>query len=180
VPSVPIDAPLLFLSRVESIKGPHLAIEAAREAGRRLVIAGNHSATPQEATYWERAIRPRIDGKNVEYVGPVNDVEKNKLLGSAAALIVPIQWDEPFGIVFIEAMACGTPVISCPRGALPEIVDNGKTGRLVGSKSELSTALSQLERFDRAMARKAVDERFSKTVIVDQYFDLYRTIAAGC
>jgi glycosyltransferase involved in cell wall biosynthesis len=178
VPSVPEDAPLLFLSRVESIKGPHLAIDAARQAGRRLVIAGNHSATPREAAYWENQIRPKIDGTQVEYVGPVNDEQKNKLLGTSAALIVPIQWDEPFGIVFVEALACGTPIISCARGALPEIVDNGKTGVLVESKTELSIALSQVDRFDRAEARKVASERFAQRVIVDRYIDLYYAICS--
>ena len=120
-PEVGQDAPLVFLSRVERIKGAHTAITVARRTGRRLIIAGNHANSGPEFDYWTDEIAPHLGGA-IEYVGPVDDQQKNALLGQAAALIVPIEWNEPFGIVFAEALACGTPVISCPRGALPEIV----------------------------------------------------------
>src|SRR5439155_10988576 len=102
----------------------------ARAARRRLIIAGNRSTTQDGIPYWEREIAPNIGKDGIEYVGPVNDAQKNELLGKASAMVVPIEWDEPFGIVFAEALACGTPVISTPRGALPEIIRNGKEGVL--------------------------------------------------
>src|SRR6266542_6451456 len=125
-PSVSLDAPLVFLSRVEPIKGAHLAIEAARRAGRRLLIAGNHVEEGENGRYWREQIVPHLDHDGIEYIGPVDDRQKDELLGQASAMLVPVQWEEPFGIVFAEALACGTPVISCPRGALPEIVREGR------------------------------------------------------
>ncbi len=113
-----MDAPLCFLSRVESIKGADWAIEIARRTGHRLVIAGNHADSGAEGDYWRTKIEPWIGRDGIEYVGPVDDVQKNKVLGEARAMVVPIQWNEPFGIVFAEALGCGTPVISCPRGSL--------------------------------------------------------------
>ena len=104
-PAVAADAPLLFLSRVEHIKGAHWAIEIARRTGQRLIIAGNHSDRGPEGEYWREKIMPQIGRDGVDYVGAVNDSQKNKLLGEARAMIVPIQWNEPFGIVFAEALA---------------------------------------------------------------------------
>jgi glycosyltransferase involved in cell wall biosynthesis len=173
-PAVPADAPLVFLSRIESIKGPHLAIEAAKRAGRSLIIAGNHSATPAEAEYWRTLIEPHLGKKGVEYVGPVDDRQKNDLLGRAAALLVPVQWDEPFGIVFAEALACGTPVISCPRGALPEIVTDGETGYLVDSVEAMTVAIGRVAAIDRAECRRQCEERFSRDVITRAYSGLYQ------
>jgi glycosyltransferase involved in cell wall biosynthesis len=173
VASVPDNAPLVFLSRVEEIKGAHLAIEIARGAGRRLIIAGNHSANAKEAAYWRERVEPHLDRDGIEYVGPVDDRQKNALLGQAAALLVPVQWDEPFGIVFVEALACGTPVISCPRGALPEIVEPGTTGFLSGSPDELLAAVGRVRQLDRRRCRAAVEERFSVGVIAQQYETKY-------
>jgi glycosyltransferase involved in cell wall biosynthesis len=172
--TVPADAPLVFLSRVESIKGPHLAIEAARSAGRRLIIAGNHSANPAEAEYWRTQIEPQLGRDGMEYIGPVDDRQKNELLGRAAALLVPVQWDEPFGIVFAEALACGCPVISCPRGALPEIVMDGETGFLVDSVAAMIAAIGRLGSIDRADCRRRVEEQFSRDVITRIYAGLYQ------
>jgi glycosyltransferase involved in cell wall biosynthesis len=135
-PAVAPDAPLVFLSRVERIKGAHTAIEIAQRARRRLIIAGNRVNDGEGMAYWQKEIAPHLNRDGIEYVGPVNDAQKNELLGKAEALLVPIEWNEPFGIVFVEALACGTPVISCPRGALPEIVRNGKDGYLVNSIAE--------------------------------------------
>ena len=133
-----------FLSRVESIKGAHWAIEIARRTGHRLVIAGNHAESGAEGDYWRREIEPWIGRDGIEYVGPVDDAQKNKVLGEARAMVVPIQWDEPFGIVFAEALACGTPVISCPRGSLPEIVRQGVDGFLIKSIDEGCEAVAKL------------------------------------
>jgi glycosyltransferase involved in cell wall biosynthesis len=179
VPAVPEGAPLVFLSRVEEIKGAHLAIEAARSAGRRLVIAGNHSANEREAAYWRERVEPHLGRDGVEYVGPVDDRRKNELLGGAAALLVPVQWDEPFGIVFVEALACGTPVVSCPRGALPEIVEPGVNGFLAQSLDEMVGAVRRLGTVGRRACREVAERKFSRDVVAAQYERCYEAVAGA-
>lgn len=174
------DAPLVFLSRVETIKGADMAIAIARQCGVRLVIAGNHADSGPEADYWRQKIAPEIGHGDIEYIGPVDDVQKNDLLGQARAMLVPIQWDEPFGIVFAEALACGTPVISCPRGALPEIVNHGTEGFLVTSIEEGCDAVRRLEEIDRAACRDRAERFFSVDAAVGRYVGLYRDVLAGC
>jgi glycosyltransferase involved in cell wall biosynthesis len=178
-PSVPADAPLVFLSRIERIKGAHTAIAACRLAGRRLWLAGNHVEDESEhGRYWRDEILPELGRDGVEYVGPVDDAQKNRLLGQAAAMIVPIGWDEPFGIVFAEALACGTPVISCPRGALPEIVRPGVDGFLVKNVVEAAAAILRLPDLRREDCRDRAQSCFSKEVIVPQYETLYGRLIA--
>ena len=177
-PAVPPDAPLCFLSRVESIKGAHWAIEIARRTGRRLVIAGNHSETGAEGEYWRAQIEPWLGREGIEYVGAVDDVRKNKVLGEAAAMVVPIQWDEPFGIVFAESLACGTPVISCPRGSLPEIVRQGIDGFLIRSIEEGCDAVGRLPGIDRAACRRRAEQEYSPDVVVSRYLELYERAQA--
>jgi glycosyltransferase involved in cell wall biosynthesis len=167
------NAPLVFLSRVERIKGAHTAIAVAQRTGRKLLIAGNHAEHGCELDYWRQEIAPRLGGC-IEYVGPVDDAQKVSLLGNAAALIVPVEWNEPFGIVFAEALACGTPVISCPRGALPEIVRQGIDGFLVESITQACQAVESLETIDRAACRDRAEQLFSLPVIAAQYERLYR------
>jgi glycosyltransferase involved in cell wall biosynthesis len=177
VPSVAADAPLVFLSRVEEIKGAHWAIEIARRTGRRLIIAGNHSTgSDPEGEFWRCRIAPEIGKGGVEYVGPVDDVQKNALLGQARAMLVPIQWNEPFGIVFAESLACGTPVISCPRGALPEIVRPGLDGFLINSIEEGCEAVARVGALDRAACRRHAEEHFSPGAVVARYLDLYARV----
>jgi glycosyltransferase involved in cell wall biosynthesis len=171
-PQTARDAPLVFLSRVERIKGAHTAIAVARCTGRRLIIAGNHADSGPELEYWRQEIEPQL-GDGIEYAGPVDDAQKNKLLGQAAAMIVPIEWEEPFGIVFAEAMACGTPIISCPRGALPEIVRPGVDGFLINSLEEACDAVARLHEIDRANCRMRAEQHFSVSVIVANYERLY-------
>jgi glycosyltransferase involved in cell wall biosynthesis len=178
-PAVASDAPLVFLSRVESIKGAHWAIEIARRTGHRLIIAGNHAESGPEAAYWKREIEPCIGHDGIEYVGPVNDEQKNKVLGQARAMVVPIQWDEPFGIVFAESLACGTPVISCPRGSLPEIVRQGVDGFLIRSIDEGCKAVAKLHTIDRAECRRRAEREYAPDVIAERYLDLYRRAIAG-
>ena len=170
------DAPLVFLSRVERIKGAHTAIAAALLTKRRLLIAGNHGTTGEEGRYWQEAIMPHLGRDGIEYVGPVNDAQKNALLGTAAAMIVPIEWEEPFGIVFAEALACGTPVISCPLGALPEIVRHSIDGYLVNSVESACTAIQNLPLIDRRNCRQRAEDCFSASVIVNKYEQLYHSI----
>jgi glycosyltransferase involved in cell wall biosynthesis len=179
VPSVPADAPLLFLSRVESVKGPDLAIDIARRAGRRLIIAGNRPSGGAEGKFFDEKIAPHLGHDGVEWVGEVGDAQKNTLLGQSAALLVPIRWDEPFGIVFAEALAAGTPVITCARGAVPEVLRPGITGYLVRDAAEGADAVARLPALDRAVCRADAEARFSLGVCADQYLRLYAE-AAGC
>ena len=178
-PKVADDAPLVFLSRVERIKGAHTAIAVARRTGRRLIIAGKSQRYRGGARLLDERKLCRNSSGGVEYVGPVDDAQKNALLGQAAAMIVPIEWNEPFGIVFAEALACGAPVISCPRGALPEIVRPGVDGFLVNSVEEACDAVANLNKIDRAACRKRAEQCFSIPVIAAQYERLYEERIAG-
>jgi glycosyltransferase involved in cell wall biosynthesis len=166
------DAPLVFLGRLEEIKGPHLAIQAARAAGRRIVLAGNIESEHQR--FFDDHVRPHVDGSAVEYIGPVDDHEKNELLGRAAALLMPILWDEPFGIVMAEALACGTPVIGFRRASVPEVVADGVTGFLTTDVAGMVTAITRLPEINRRCCRVAAETRFSDAVIVAAYEALYR------
>jgi glycosyltransferase involved in cell wall biosynthesis len=165
---VQADAPLVFLGRLERVKGAHSAIAIARLAGRRLILAGNHATLGPEAEYFARDILPRIDGDHVRYVGPVDDEAKNRLLGQAAALLFPIEWKEAFGIVMAEAMACGTPVIGFPRGSVPEVVDHGVNGFVCGDIEAAADAVAQVRALDRGRVRAACEARFSDGVLVDR------------
>lgn len=172
-PTVAPDAPLVFLSRIEPIKGCHTAIAIAKASGRRLLIAGNRVETGSAAGYWDREIAPHLGHNGIEYVGTVDDEQKNELLGSAAAMLVPIDWEEPFGLVFAEALACGTPVISCPRGALPEIVEQGLHGFLINSVQEGVAAVGRLGEISRAECRRRVEENFTLEIVAAKYLDLF-------
>ena len=163
------DAPLVFLGRVERIKGAHTAVDVAEASGRRLVIAGNIS----DQAYFDREVRPRLSDR-ITYAGPVDDVQKNELLGGALAFLMPIEWEEPFGIVMAEALACGTPVIGTPRGSVPEVVVEGETGFVRDTVAGLAEAVGQAHRLDRAACRADCEARFSDRAIVDAYEALYR------
>lgn len=171
---VDVNAPLMFLGRLERIKGVHTAIDIARRANRRLVIAGNQVASPEGRAYFAREIQPHIDGGTVTYVGSVDDATKNRLLGHAAALLMPIEWEEPFGIVMVESMACGTPVIGFRRGAVPEVIEEGVTGTIVSNSEEAVGGIARVERLDREHVRRRCAERFSYAVIADAYEAVYR------
>jgi glycosyltransferase involved in cell wall biosynthesis len=174
-PNVAADASLVFLGRIEPIKGTHTAIEIAKATGRKLIIAGNRSGDPLIDRYFEEQVEPHFS-ERIRYIGPVNDLQKNKLLGEAAALMMPIDWDEPFGIVMAEALACGTPVIGFNRGALPEIVDNGVTGACCNNISELIEATRNLNQFSRSACRAIAENKFSSDIVIDQYISLYDKI----
>jgi glycosyltransferase involved in cell wall biosynthesis len=175
-PQVELDAPLVFLSRIEEIKGVHLAIEIAKRANKKLIIAGNHSTTPKDKFYWEQRIEQELGQNGIEYIGAVNDKQKNKLLGQALAMIVPIQWDEPFGIVFAESLACGTPVITCPRGAALEILQEGINGFLINSIDQGVESISRLKEINRSKCRDRVEESFNAEVITTKYQNLYLSL----
>jgi len=174
VAAVPDDAPLVFLSRIEPIKGCHHAIAIAKASGRRLKIAGNRVETGSAAGYWEREIEPHLGKDGIEYVGTVDDTQKNALLGGAAAMLVPIEWDEPFGIVFAESLACGTPVIATPRGAVPEIVQDGLHGFHIRGIDEGVRAVQRLPEISRTACRQRVEEHFTVKVVADRYLELYQ------
>ena len=173
--SVPSDAPLVFLSRIEEVKGAREAIAIARAAGRPLLLAGNRCSDAAATRYWRDHIEPALD-ERIRYVGPVDDAAKSALLGSAAALLVPVQWDEPFGLVFAEALACGTPAIGCARGGIPEIVQHGATGFLIRTVEEGVAAVSQVASIDRAACRRAAEAAFSPAAALDRFESVYRHV----
>ena len=170
------DAPLVYLGRVEEIKGVHLAIEVAKKSGRRLIIAGNVPQAEHHRRYFAEQIQPHVDGKTVEYVGAVDDAAKNRLLGRSAAMLMPLLWEEPFGIVMAEALACGTPVIGLRRGSLPEIVQQGVNGFVCESVDQMVSAVGRLAEIDRRDCRRIAEDKFSDRVIVDCYERLYREL----
>lgn len=165
-------APLVFLGRIEPIKGTHLAIEIAQRSGTPLVIAGNIPREHEE--YFQTQIAPHIDGKSISYIGPVNDVEKNSLLGRARAFLMPIQWDEPFGIVMAEALACGTPVIGLKRGSVPEVVADGVTGFVCSDVNEMMQAIGRVDQLERAACRARAEAMFSEDTVVEGFLKIYR------
>jgi glycosyltransferase involved in cell wall biosynthesis len=166
----------LFLGRISPEKRPDLAIDVARRAGMPLKIAAKVDAKDRE--YFEEAIRPRLAEPDVDFLGEVDDAGKAELLGSATALLFPIDWPEPFGLVAIEALACGTPVIARPCGALPEIVEHGRTGFLARELDELVHALEHAHELDRAECRAEFERRFSRERMVESYEKIYAELAA--
>jgi glycosyltransferase involved in cell wall biosynthesis len=174
---VATDAPLVFLGRIEPIKGTHTAIRIAQATKRRLVIAGNRSESPAIDRYFKEQIEPHLSDQ-ITYIGPVDNLQKNRLLGEVAALLMPIEWDEPFGIVMAEALACGTPVIGIARGALPEIVDHGITGDCCLSIEEMIESVHRVGTYSRQACRRECEARFSAPVIVEQYISYYEDILA--
>jgi glycosyltransferase involved in cell wall biosynthesis len=164
---------LSFLGRIAPIKGTHLAIQVAECSGIPLKIAGE--VQPRFRDYFEHEIKPHIDGKLVEFIGEADLETKNELLGNSMALLFPIQWDEPFGLVMIEAMACGTPVLACPGGAVPEIVKDGVSGYICASMQDMVQRAKSLD-FDPAAVRQYVEENFSIDKMVSEYARHYREI----
>lgn len=151
-------------------KGAHIAVRTAKKAGVKLKLAGN--STPE---FLEKEINPYLDD-TIEYIGPVSGEKRVQFLQNAKALLVPIQWDEPFGLVMPEAMACGTPVIAFNRASVPEIIKDKKTGFIVNNEEEMVAALDKIHIIDRAACRKHVEENFTIKRMADEYEKLYEKI----
>jgi glycosyltransferase involved in cell wall biosynthesis len=177
-PAVPADAPLVFLGRIEWIKGAHLAIEVARRSRRRLIIAGNVPDDSMHGKYFQTEVERWVDGDQVVYAGPVDDRAKSDLLAGAAALLMPVQWDEPFGIVMVESLACGTPVLGLCRGAVSEVIEDGITGFVCDDVDGMVAAVRKVSTLDRDRCRQAVIDRFSATTLVNAYESLYSELLA--
>jgi glycosyltransferase involved in cell wall biosynthesis len=165
---------LLFVGRMTADKGAHRAIEVAREAGLPLKLAGK-CREPGEQAYFDELVRPYL-GEAVEYCGEVPHAEKVELLRGARATLFPIDWEEPFGLVMLESMACGTPVIATRRGAVPEVVEDGVDGIVVDDVSEMTAALARADRLDPATIRKSVERRFSGDRMVAAYEAAYAAV----
>ena len=175
----PATAPLVFLGRLERCKGAHTAIAIAKQAGRKLIIAGNVSTLPHERKYFHEEIEPQLDALQTSYIGPIDNAAKNRLLGSAAALLMPIEFEEPFPVVLPEALLCGTPVIAFRRGGVPEGIDHDRTGFLCDTKEEMVAAVQQLSKIDRAVCRAEGVRRFSDDAILAEYEQLYYRLLAS-
>jgi glycosyltransferase involved in cell wall biosynthesis len=174
----PATAPLVFLGRLDRCKGVHHAITVARRLNRRLIIAGNISPLPHEQAYFNEEIAPQLDGDGVSYIGPVNDEQKRTLLGQSAAMLLPIEWEEPFPVVLPESMLCGTPLIAFRRGGVPEGIEHGRTGFLCDTVDEMCALVARVPELDRAVVRAEAERRFSDTAIAAEYETLYARLAA--
>lgn len=163
-----------FLGRFAPIKGAHLAIEVAKRSGIPLKMAGE--IQPIFRDYFETKVKPHIDGKFIEYVGEADLEAKNQLLGNAKAMLFPILWDEPFGLVMIEAMACGTPVLALTGGAVPEVVRPGLSGEIALNLEELVTKAKNLKKFDPRWLHHYVEQSFSVDAMTRKYIALYREL----
>ena len=168
---------LAFVGRFSPEKGAHEAVEIARRAGMPLRIAAKVEAIDQE--YFDTVARPLLDDPMVDWVGELGDAEKQDFLGRASALLFPIRWPEPFGMVMIEAMACGTPVIAFPQGSVPEVLEQGRSGFMVPDVEGAMRALDHLDTFDRAECRLAFEERFTADRMADDYVRIYGGLTEG-
>lgn len=167
------NGPLVFLGRLERCKGAHSAIKAARLAGRKLIIAGNISPLKEEQEYFEKELKPQFDGDQIQYIGVVDNVQKNALLGKAAAMLLPIEWYEPFPVVLPEAFACGTPIIAFRNGGVPEGIQHGKTGFLCDTVEEMASYINQLGTINRGDCRVEAEEKYSDHRIALDYLNIY-------
>jgi glycosyltransferase involved in cell wall biosynthesis len=168
---------LLFLGRMSPDKGAHRAVEVAEELGVPLKLAGKMQELREEE-FFDAAVRPHL-GADIEYVGEVSHAEKVDLLQNARATLFPIEWAEPFGLVMIESMACGTPVIATRHGAVPEVIDDGRTGVIVEEHTEMPAALERADQIDPMDCRRYVEERFSKERMVADYDGAYAKALAA-
>jgi glycosyltransferase involved in cell wall biosynthesis len=165
---------LAFLGRMSPEKGPIEAIKIAKKSGLKLKIAAKIDAVDKE--YFDKNVKPRIDGKQIQFIGEINHKQKVEFLKNALCLLAPIQWREPFGLFFVESMACGTPVITFNRGSVPEIVFNGKNGFIVKDNNEAAKTIKKLGAIDRKKCRQTVEEKFSSQKMADGYEKAYEKV----
>jgi glycosyltransferase involved in cell wall biosynthesis len=166
---------LAFLGRICPDKGPVEAIEIARRAGSKLKIAAK--VDPVDRAYFDELIAPLLaKSPHVEFIGEIDDSRKQEFLGNAEALLFPIRWPEPFGLVMIEAMACGTPVIAFRQGSVPEIMEDGLTGFVVDTPQEAAMAVGRLGQLFRPSIRARFEERFSAGAMAREYLRIYRRL----
>jgi glycosyltransferase involved in cell wall biosynthesis len=163
---------LVAFGRIHPDKGTHTAIEIARRAGRRLTLCG----IVQDERYFREMVEPQIDGDRVVYLGSVGPADRGQILGGNAALLHPIEFAEPFGLSVVESMACGTPVVAYRKGSMPEVVDDGVTGRLVDTVDEAVEAVAGIGGIDRGGCRVRARERFGADRMVDDYLRVYRKV----
>ncbi|HMO83881.1 MAG TPA: glycosyltransferase [Lacipirellulaceae bacterium] len=169
--SVPADAPIVHLGRLGARKGTREAVDVCQLIGRPLVLAG--TVADEEKRWFSTEILSRCDGGNVRYIGPVTDREKQDLLGSAGALLLPIEFPEAFGLVAIEALACGCPVIAYSRYSMPEIVTHGVNGFLATTRKELIDAVQRTSEIDRRQCRRSFEQCFTVSHMAQRYLNLY-------
>ena len=170
---------LAFLGRLTANKGLDTALDVAEASGRPLVIAGTLSRQDDDEAFFRHRIEPRLDGVRFRWIGPVDDRQKEALLADAAALLFPIRWPEPFGIVMVEALACGTPVIASRCGSTPEVIEHGRTGFLCNSTAELVAAVGRLSELSRADCRAAAEHRFDVNVVAPRVLAVLQDLAGA-
>lgn len=165
---------LAFLGRVSREKRVDVAIEIAKRSGMQIKIAAK--VDKQDMDFFTEAVKPLLDHPLVEFIGEIGDDEKSEFLGNAAALLFPIEWPEPFGIVMTEAMACGTPVIAFPHGSVPEIMEHGVTGFIVSGIEEAVQAVKKIPEISRGKCREVFDQRFTARRMAEDYVQVYRKV----
>jgi glycosyltransferase involved in cell wall biosynthesis len=163
----------VYLGYITQNKGAHIAAQAARWANENLKIAGSYKGCEK---YFKEKVEPYLKKNKIEYVGVASPAKRNKLLGGAKAILVPVQWEEPFGLIMIEAMACGTPVIGFNKAAVPEIVVDDKTGFVVEDMRKMVSAMKRIDKINRANCRQHVEKNFSVKKMVDEYEEVYEKI----
>ncbi len=168
---------LLWVGRMTEEKGPHRAIAVARAAGRPLVLAG--PIQPGQETFFARMVEPHLDGHQISYIGEIGGREKVQAFSRAAALLMPIRWPEPFGMVMIEAMACGTPVLAFREGSTSEVVDEGVSGFVVDDEAAMAGAVARLGEIDPAACRASAEQRFGSAAVAARYEAAYGRVVTG-
>ncbi len=173
-----VDTPgeyLVFMGRMHPDKGPAEAIQIARRAGLKLIMAG----IIQDQAYFDTQVKPHIDGQNVDYIGTVNPDQRNQLLANALAMLHPIAFAEPFGLSVIESQACGTPVIAFNKGSMPEVIKPSQTGFIVDTVEQAVASLNQVQSINRAECRAWVEDNFTQAVMARKYIDVYQQIVSA-